>query len=71
MSIPDTIIERLVKAAGELADAVSFDVNGRMVGKIYSGGNGGLVSTETLAKVDEVQRVLSAVDAAEKEASHG
>jgi len=54
------IIERLEKATRELVDAVNFDVNGAMIGNQWRGGNGGLVSRETLIKVDEASRALDA-----------
>ncbi len=51
----------LEKAAKELLDAVSFDVNGRMIGHTYQGGNGGLISIETLKAADNLRRVLSSL----------
>lgn len=54
-------VERLAKAAKELVDAISFDEHGRMVGQTFMGGNGGLISRDTLAKSDAVRRALAAL----------
>ncbi|SHF00771.1 hypothetical protein SAMN02745157_1425 [Kaistia soli DSM 19436] len=52
----------IAKAARALLDAVTFDdsgSNGR-------GGNGGLISRETMRKADELRLVLDAADRQEK-----
>lgn len=54
-------IKRLMKATKELVDAVSFDVNGIMLPTGWQGGNGGLVSRETIQKADEARRALNAM----------
>jgi hypothetical protein len=56
MSERDT--ERLLTAAKELVDSVSFDENGAMIGGKWMGGNGGLLSRETHQKADALRRVM-------------
>ena len=48
----------LIKAAKALIDAVTFDVSG-INGK---GGNGGLTSTETIRKCDELRLAIYRVE---------
>ncbi len=54
---------RLIAAARALVDAISFDVNGAMIAGQYRGGNGGLVSIETMKKADELRRAIAAAEA--------
>ncbi|MER8959324.1 hypothetical protein [Mesorhizobium sp. M0701] len=54
-------IDRLKAASKELVDAINFDDNGAMVGGKWMGGNGGLLSRETLQKADAVRRALNAL----------
>ena len=54
--------DRLIKAAKALVAAVDFDMNGMMIGKVYQGGNGGLISRETIQKSDELRRAIAAVE---------
>jgi hypothetical protein len=54
--------DSLAAAAQSLVDAVSFDVNGALIGQTYMGGNGGLVSRDTLAKADAVRRALARLE---------
>lgn len=56
-----TPVERLAKAARELVDAIVFDEHGAMIGDKWMGGNGGLISRETLVKADDVRRALAAL----------
>lgn len=51
----EPLIQEIVAAAGALVDAVTFDDSGFM-GK---GGNGGLVSRETIRRSDELRLLLS------------
>lgn len=51
-------VARLMTAARELVDAVSFDENGALLGGKWMGGNGGLVSRATHEKADAVRRIL-------------
>jgi hypothetical protein len=53
--------KRLAKAAKALVDAVAFDDVGMNVGTKFVGGNGGLLSRETIAKADELRRAISAL----------
>lgn len=55
-------VERLKIAAKELVEAINFDDNGALVGGKWMGGNGGLLSRETLRKADEVRRALHALE---------
>lgn len=48
--------------ARALLDAVDFDNNGKMVAGVYRGGNGGLISRETIIAADELRKVLEAGD---------
>lgn len=51
--------EEIVKAAQALLDAITFDDCGAMVGGKFVGGNGGLISRETIRKADELRRALA------------
>jgi hypothetical protein len=53
-------ISEFIAAAKKLIDAVSYDVNG-VNGR---GGNGGLVSTETIRASDELRLVVHKVEKA-------
>lgn len=55
-------IERLKLAAKELVEAINFDDNGALIGGKWMGGNGGLLSRETLEKADAVRRAINAFD---------
>ena len=59
-------VEQLIKSAKELVAAVSFDDNGMMLGGKWQGGNGGLLSRETIVKADAVRRALSRCEQAAK-----
>jgi len=48
----------IAKAAKALLDAITFDDCGAMVGGKFVGGNGGLISRETIRKADELRRAL-------------
>ena len=52
----------LLTAARVLVEAVSFDVNGARVGQVYQGGNGGMVSIDTLKACDALRREIEAVE---------
>lgn len=54
-------VQRLLQAAQELADSVQADDVGMMIGGKFIGGNGGLLSRETIAKADAVRRAIYAV----------
>jgi hypothetical protein len=55
-------VERLKTAAKELVDSINFDDNGALIGGKWMGGNGGLLSRETIRKADEVRRALHALE---------
>lgn len=57
--------DRLLKAARDLVEAVSFDDSGAIVGGQYQGGNGGLISRETIRKADALRRLLEEMEAAD------
>lgn len=48
--------------ARALLDAVDFDNNGKMVAGVYRGGNGGLISRETIIAADGLRKVLEGGD---------
>ena len=50
----DTAVEALVQKAVRLIDSVEFDMNG----EAGTGGNGGLVSTETMLAVGELRKAV-------------
>lgn len=56
----DERIDVLLRAAERLAETVSFDMNGNLVGGKWMGGHGGLISHETMRAADEVRRAASA-----------
>lgn len=58
----DANVTRLIAAAKDLADAVSFDDNGRMLAGKWQGGNGGLISRDTITKADAVRRAVAAFE---------
>lgn len=47
-----------LKAAKALLDAITFDDCGSLVGGKFVGGNGGLISRETIKQADELRRAL-------------
>ena len=55
----DDFARRFIKAAKAVVDAVSFDVNGILLPTGFHGGNGGLVSRETIAACDELRRAIA------------
>jgi len=55
--IPETVL----KAADDLIAAIQRDDTGTMVGKSWVGGNGGMLSRDTLAAADCLRKALDAV----------
>jgi hypothetical protein len=53
----------LLAAAEALAEAVHFDEAGTWVGLIQQGGNGGLLSRETLRRADRLETAVAAARA--------
>ena len=49
---------RLIEDSQALVDAISFDMNGAMIAGRWQGGNGGLISRETLIKADALRRAI-------------
>lgn len=62
----DISTQNLCTAARELVDAISFDDSGMMVAGKWMGGNGGLLSRETIQKADAVRRALNAMPDSEE-----
>lgn len=58
MLVAEDFYDRLRKAALALLESVSFDDSGTIVGGQYQGGNGGLISRETIKKADDLRRLL-------------
>ena len=57
----EAALARLIVAATEVVNAISFDVNGIALPTGFQGGNGGLVSQDTIRKTDELRRAIAAV----------
>ena len=55
----DGMNDEIANAAKALLDAITFDDCGAMVGGKFVGGNGGLISRETIRKADELRRALA------------
>lgn len=55
-------LQELVRSAKEVVDAVSFDMNGMALPNMFSGGNGGLISQQTLQKCDKLRRATSRLE---------
>lgn len=62
--IPDLELTALLDQAQAVVDAITFDDSGAMVAGQWVGGNGGLVSRETLVAVDNLRTRLLAYRAA-------
>ncbi|NMG39858.1 hypothetical protein GRZ55_11440 [Chelativorans sp. ZYF759] len=60
----DPTLARLLLAAKDVVDAISFDVNGIALPTGFQGGNGGLVSQETIRKSDELRRAIAGMTSA-------
>lgn len=50
-----------IAKARALLEAVDFDSNGIMVGNMRQGGNGGILSRQTLKAADDLRRALDQV----------
>jgi len=57
----DDLLATLVIDAKALVDAVQLDDTGQMVGQMWVGSNGGMLSRETLREADKVRRLLLAL----------
>lgn len=56
-------LHQFLKDVRELTELVRFDEHGRLVAGQYVGGNGGLISRDTMAKNDAVVRDLDVIQA--------
>lgn len=56
----------VVAQAAVVVAAIEHDNNGSMVGGQWMGGNGGLLSRETIVEADKLRRALSSLKAAER-----
>jgi len=52
---------KILENAKAPLDAVDFDNNGAMVGGQLQGGNGGLISRDTIKAADELRKALAEV----------
>jgi hypothetical protein len=51
--------DEIVTLSRALVDAVTMDDSGMMVGTIWQGGNGGLLSNDTIKAADRLRRALA------------
>ena len=56
-----TDVTKALALAQVLVDRVALDDSGRIVGQQYQGGNGGLLSRETLFAADALRRELASL----------
>lgn len=61
-----TVAEEVIERARMLLERVLFDERGTMVAGKNVGGNGGLLSRETIIAAEQLHRALDAYDAARK-----
>lgn len=61
-------LEIVAIEARKLTDAVQLDDTGMMVGTIWQGGSGGLLSKDTIRQADRVRLALDALRQAEEPA---
>lgn len=61
----------VIAQARTLVAAVTTDDSGRMIGNQWTGGNGGLLSRETLVVADQLRLALDAHDQAQATLSNG
>jgi len=54
--------------AQKVVDAVTFDDSGSLIAGVWKGGNGGLLSRETLVEVDLLRRMLIGLKARKRPA---
>lgn len=53
-------LQTIIKKAGEIVEAIAFDDCGAVVGGHLVGGNGGLLSRQTIMKADALRLALDA-----------
>lgn len=66
----DANLAGLLKHAQKLVDCVSHDDNGAMVGQQWVGGNGGLLSRETIIAADSLRRAIDEFNLGTADGSH-
>jgi len=57
---------RLLDAAKAVVASISFDDSGVMVGHMFVGGKGGLLSRDTIKRSDELRRAITDAEYAEQ-----
>ena len=55
----DAVLSRLVKQAERVIEAVTNDDSGRLVANQWVGGNGGLLSRDTIREVDKLRNEVN------------
>jgi hypothetical protein len=63
-----TVAEFALVKAKVLLDSITFDSDGIVIGGQRMGGNGGLISTDTIRAADELRKVLDDIKRTESEA---
>jgi hypothetical protein len=73
MTLPDHDPKRSMSEAEKLAsliadaqvvvDSVTMDDSGQLIGQIWMGGNGGLLSNDTIKAVDKLRSTIRAIKA--------
>lgn len=56
-------VKATLEAASELLQRVTFDSDGVMVGMVRQGGNGGIISNDTLRAADALRRSFDDLEA--------
>ena len=51
----------LLDLAQALVDQVSLDENGMMIGQTYQGGNGGMLSRDTVIAADALRKAIDSI----------
>lgn len=60
--------DTLLKLTKELCKQITLDDVGAMIGGIYQGGNGGMLSIETLKLRDKLEREIARLEAEKRDA---
>lgn len=58
----DTCADIVIARARDLLACVTYDSDGIMIGAVRQGGNGGLLSTESIRAADELRKALDTLD---------
>ena len=59
---PKTRLEKVIAMARQLLAAVTYDSDGIMIGGQRQGGNGGLLSIDSIKAADQLRLALEALD---------